>query len=84
MRRVKSDIDFSPMVGQKVTEINRMYPILIFDEGHLMIECPWRLRKGNRIIVGQAETEVENKKDQAFLEFEKNLIGNTIKRDNTL
>ncbi|MNT05427.1 hypothetical protein D3C72_1400460 [compost metagenome] len=79
MIREKSGVNFAPIMGQKVTEINRMYPILILDDGHLTIECPWRLRMGNRVIVGQPETEIEDKKEKAFTEFEKALIGNTIR-----
>ncbi|MDO7908811.1 DUF6188 family protein [Paenibacillus sp. JX-17] len=79
MQRNTSNINFVSVIGQKVNEINRMYPILILDDGHLTIECPWRLRKGNRVIVGQPETKIEDKKDKAFLEFEEALVGNTIK-----
>ncbi|MNP27293.1 hypothetical protein D3C76_1201920 [compost metagenome] len=79
MQRDTSSINFAPIIGQKVTEINRMYPILILDEGHLTIECPWRLRKENRVIVGQPETEIEDKKDKAYFELESALIGNIIR-----
>jgi hypothetical protein len=70
MMRKQSGINFNPIIGQVVTEINRLYPIILLNSAHLTIECPWRLREGNKIIVGQAETEVEDKKEKAFLEFE--------------
>ena len=78
MIRPRSEIDFSSLINQKVKEINRMYPIVIFDNGHLTIECPWRLRVDNRIIVGEPETQIEDKKEGAYREFEKNLINNSI------
>ena len=68
--RKQSGINFNPIIGQVVTEINRMYPIIHLNNGHLTIECPWRLRDGNKIIVGRAETEIEDKKEKAFLDFE--------------
>ncbi|WP_221886024.1 DUF6188 family protein [Paenibacillus zeisoli] len=43
------------------------------------MECPWRLRTNNRIVVGQPETEIVDKRQQAFLELERALIGNIIK-----
>lgn len=79
MQRDTSSINFAPIIGQKVTEINRIYLVLVLEDGHLTIECPWRLRIGNRIIVGQPETEIEDKKDKAYLELERALIGNTIR-----
>jgi len=78
MERQKSDIDFTPVIGIKVTEINRMYPIIIFDVGYLTIECSWRFRKANKIIVGQAETEVEDKKDKLYEVLEEMLIGKRV------
>jgi hypothetical protein len=78
MIRPRSDLNFLSLLGQKVTEVNRMYPILIFEDGSLTIECPWRLRSGNRIIVGEPESQIEDKKEQAYKEFEKQLINNAI------
>ncbi|WP_442603114.1 DUF6188 family protein [Paenibacillus sp. KN14-4R] len=78
MNRPKSDINFSSFKGQRINEINRMYPILIFDIGHLTIECPWRLRNENRILVGEPETKIENRKKQAYLDFEKHILNNSI------
>jgi hypothetical protein len=76
--RPESDIDFSPLCGQKVVEINRMYPILVFEEGSLMIECPWRLRKGNRILVGRSEFLDESRREKACEELESHLVGKKI------
>ncbi|MGN7761466.1 hypothetical protein [Paenibacillus sp. 22594] len=79
MIRSQSCIDFNQFLNQKVIEINRMYPIVTFENGSLTIECSWRLRKGNSIIVGSAETEVENKHNKSYEIFEKTLLNNTIK-----
>lgn len=79
MIRSQSDINFSQFLNQKVIEINRLYPIVTLEEGFLTIECTWRLRKGNSIIVGSAETEVKERQDKAYEIFEQALLNNTIK-----
>ncbi|CAM3137418.1 DUF6188 domain-containing protein [Paenibacillus sediminis] len=78
MNRTKSNINFSQFLNQRVTEINRVYPIITFETGFLTIECSWRLRKGNSIIVGNAEIEVEDRTDKAYVIFEEALLNNTI------
>lgn len=79
MIRKQSDINFNQFLNQKVIDINRMYPIITFEEGFLTIECSWRLRRENSILVGSAETEVKNRRDRAYEIFEEALIKNTIK-----
>ena len=79
MTKKRSNIDFSQFLTQKITEINRMYPIVIFEDGFLTIECAWRLRKGSTVIVGYAETEVIEKRDKAYEIFEQALLNNHIK-----
>lgn len=79
MTRLKSDINFSHFINQRVAEINRMYPIITFENGFFTIECPWRLRRGTSIIVGSVEVEVKDKSDKAYGIFEEALINNSIK-----
>lgn len=61
-----SDIALDRFIGRKVIEINEMYPILIFaEEGVLTIECSWRLRNSEIIIVGCSEYDLEKMHKEA-------------------
>jgi len=54
----KSNINFNYFVGQKILEINteENLPLGIrFDNGGLIVECPWRLRKIKTIIIGGSD-----------------------------
>ncbi|PWA09448.1 hypothetical protein DCC39_13200 [Pueribacillus theae] len=58
-------IDFSYFIGQVVTDVNidENLPLgIIFQKGWLMIECPWRIRKGKEIILGETDCISEPKK----------------------
>lgn len=53
-----SDVDFSTFFGQKVTEVTLVGAELInveFENGNLNVECPWRLRNRDGILVGSTE-----------------------------
>lgn len=53
-----SDVDFSTFFGQKVTEVTLVRAELInveFENGNLNVECPWRLRNRDGILVGSTE-----------------------------
>ncbi|MGM7663729.1 hypothetical protein ACSU64_20580 [Bacillaceae bacterium C204] len=54
----QSDIDFSTFIGKKVTDIIPVGKELInvkFEQGSLNVECPWRLRNRDGILVGSTE-----------------------------
>lgn len=54
----KSKIDFSYFIGQAVIEVNTEEDIplgMSFDTGGLIVECPWRLRRGKEIIIGTSD-----------------------------
>ncbi|PAQ15596.1 hypothetical protein CD798_05870 [Bacillaceae bacterium SAOS 7] len=58
MYKKLSDIDFSHFVGQKVIEVKSEagWPLgVFFEKGVLIIECPWRLRDMNQIIMGYSD-----------------------------
>ncbi|MEI5907081.1 hypothetical protein WAK64_08425 [Bacillus spongiae] len=53
-----SDINFSYFIGQKVNEVNtdESHPFGIrFEGGGLIVECPWRIRRGNSILIGTSD-----------------------------
>ncbi|WP_078410709.1 hypothetical protein [Priestia abyssalis] len=53
-----SNVDFSIFLGQKVTDVIPIGVELInikFENGNLNVECPWRLRNRNGILVGSTE-----------------------------
>ena len=53
-----SDVNFSTFFGQKVTDIIPVGTELInvkFENGNLNVECSWRLRNRNSILVGASE-----------------------------
>jgi hypothetical protein len=53
-----TDVDFSTFFGQKVTEVTLVGAELInvkFENGNLNVECPWRLRNRDGILVGATE-----------------------------
>lgn len=52
------EIDFSYFIGQVVTDINTEENLslsIIFEKGWLMVECPWRIRKGKEIVLGETD-----------------------------
>jgi hypothetical protein len=60
-----SSLDFSYFIGQIVTEVNteENLPLgIIFEKGWLMVECPWRIRKGKEIILGETDCISEPQK----------------------
>lgn len=75
-----SDIAVDRFIGRKVIEINEMYPILIFaEEGALTIECSWRLRNSEIIIVGCSEYDLDKTHKEAHEKLLNLLLGKKIK-----
>ncbi|OGO77774.1 MAG: hypothetical protein A2Y23_14910 [Clostridiales bacterium GWB2_37_7] len=69
------------LIGKKVVEINKMYPILVFDEeASLMIECSWRVRNNNIIIIDCSEYNDEKTHAEAHDKLFNLLLGKVIKR----
>lgn len=55
---MNESLDFPYFKGQTITKLENGKPlplILHFSNGGLVIECPWRLKKDGRIIVGQTD-----------------------------
>ncbi|MGV3263418.1 hypothetical protein AADC60_15765 [Cytobacillus pseudoceanisediminis] len=60
-----SKIDFSYFAGQIVTDVSteeNQTLHITFEKGNLMVECPWRIRKGKEIILGETDCIYEPKK----------------------
>ena len=54
----QSNIDFSNFIGRKVIEIlpvGKELINVIFDKGSLNVECSWRLRDKQGLIIGATE-----------------------------
>lgn len=57
-----SDVDLSSFKGQKVIVVKSEPGIplgIFFEKGMLAIECPWRLRNDQGILMGSSNTGVE-------------------------
>lgn len=55
-----NNISLDRFINKSVVEINDIYPVLIFDrEASLTIECSWRLRNEDKIIVGSGEYKMK-------------------------
>ena len=75
-----SDIALDRFIGRKVIEINEMYPILTFsDEGFLTVECSWRLRNNEIILVGCNEYNSEKTHKEAHEKLLNLIFGTEIK-----
>ena len=60
-----SKLDFGYFIGQVVTSIHteENQPLgIILEKGWLMVECPWRIRKGKDIILGETDCVSEPEK----------------------
>ncbi|GGB52988.1 hypothetical protein [Fictibacillus barbaricus] len=60
-----SEIDFDYFIGQAVTDVNTKENstfIIFFENGRLMIECPWRIRKNKEIVLGETDLISDSKK----------------------
>lgn len=54
-----NDNDLAWLIGQKVVEIDFLNPSLVFENGSLIIECPWRLRDEETTLLGFSEFKSE-------------------------
>ncbi|MTH53983.1 hypothetical protein GKZ89_11250 [Bacillus mangrovi] len=64
---MNESLDFPYFKGQKIAKLETGNPlplILHFTKGGLVIECPWRLKLGGKIVVGLTDFQTaETKKD---------------------
>lgn len=71
-----SKIDFREFIGQKVIAIELdPHFIIEFEKGVLTIECPWRIRDANRILIGETDIESNQREWEMVRDL---LIGKTI------
>jgi len=51
-------IDYSYFINQAVINVNTEEKVplgIIFQKGSLIVECPWRIRKGDEILLGETD-----------------------------
>ena len=76
---------FDRFAGRKIIDINEMYPIICFnDNAYLTIECMWRLRDKNSILLGCIEYKNEKTHNDAHNKLTDLIIGKTIKTINLI
>lgn len=73
------NINFDWLVDQVVIEINSLNPTLVFDNATLNVECPWRLRGNDRIIIGYSEYREQQKENNFRKLFHEIMISSKIK-----
>lgn len=72
----KSVHDVDRLVGQKVTAFDAEAGIVLrLENGAITIECPWRVRSAEQILVG--ETDIRSNQ-QVIRSFEELVVGKTI------
>lgn len=80
MYRKQSDINFNYFFGQSIIEVNteKNLPLgMTFDNGWLIIECPWRLQVDHQICIGYSDC-LQAKDKYTHLNVESILIGKKI------
>lgn len=77
---IESGIDFKSFSGQQVCEIDKLNPAIIFTDGSLIVECPWRLRDNASIIVGFTEYREESTTNDSYERLKAKLVGKQITR----
>ncbi|MDT2046308.1 MULTISPECIES: DUF6188 family protein [Bacillaceae] len=80
MNKEQQAMDFTYFYGQQVINIIHQYdnPLsLEFSNGGLVIECPWRLKKGDDVIAGQADWKLNTSFEWRY-HITKKLLGKQI------
>ena len=80
MCRKLSSIDFSLFIGQTVVEVNTDKNIafgMTFESSYLTIECPWRIRASNEVLLGYSDI-IHSKGKFTHKHAEKILLGKRI------
>lgn len=71
-----SNLSFQPMIGKRVTAIDWEVQLIIqLEKGAVVIECPWRLRNKDGIVLG--ETDMKNNQME-WRSMEELLVGQVI------
>lgn len=75
------DINLDRFISKKITDITGLLPIIRFDgEGYLTIECSWRVRDSEFILVGCSEYDFEETHKKAHEELISLLLGREISK----
>ena len=71
-----SKITFKELIGQKVTAIDsEIHFIIQLEKGAVIIECPWRIRNTDGIVIGETDIQSNQKEWKSIGEL---LVGHTI------
>ncbi len=71
-----SKITFKEFIGQKITAVDTEVHLMIqLEKGAIIIECPWRIRNVDEILVGETDIQANHKEKKIICEL---LIGKTI------
>lgn len=74
------EISFKKFIGRKVVEITELHPVICFSDGaYLRIECPWRLRDKESIVVGSSEFRGEITHDESYKKLLDLLLNQEVK-----
>lgn len=74
-----SEHNFSELLGQSVKEINpevNLPLIIVFENGHLTVECAWRIRNRREVQVGKPNYELTNSDGSRFRKITRKLLLN--------
>lgn len=75
-----NEISFRGFIGKKIIEIVDRHPIFALDDGgFIVVECPWRLREGNKILLGSSEYDFNKTKEEAYQKLINLILGEEIK-----
>ncbi|WP_019155179.1 hypothetical protein [Robertmurraya massiliosenegalensis] len=71
-----SSITFQEFIGQKITAIETdVHLTILFEKGALTIECPWRIRNADVILLGETDVNSNQREWKSVKEL---LVGKTI------
>jgi len=72
----RSNISFKEVIGQKVTAVDsEVHFIIQLEKGAIILECPWRLRNTDGIVLGETDIQSNQREWKSVREL---LIGKTI------
>lgn len=71
-----SGITFKEFIGQKITAIDSEVNFIVqFEKGAIIIECPWRIRDLNGVLVGETDIQSNQREWQTVADL---LVGKTL------
>jgi hypothetical protein len=69
-------ITFQQFIGQKITDVEtEVHFTILFEKGALTIECPWRIRNTDAILLGETDVNANQREWKSVKEL---LVGKTL------